>query len=936
MFKIKHKISHKRKMKKLNPKYLVSNVIKMGIFLPITIIFFTDMAGPNLKEAFHNSIDLFTNRETGPFIFALILIINLALYVYLKPVTQFYTKSRKRLAFDPNIQKKAARKFNGLPRFIFFITIIGFLLGFMLDISLNKGNLPITRIPFFYGIFNALSTGLFAGTLLYLNTENILFPAKKRVFTDDCNVKQRYSSLYMKLFLTMSAIILFLLFQIFDSFSSFYLLGADRFMENSGLKTMESADFFNMSRDHDGLKKILEVLFFKILIYFFYVMHLLRQIKKMIKNPLDTVQDKLIDLNSDKPELSKQIDIINNDEFKEIFMGINKLIDKQNVLLQRSQEKLENIVDNAADPIVSFHDDGSIHVFNPAAESFFGYDKDNILSRSMINLIDIPEKIREVCEKDMGSFIDYISNFETKLKRFTGIHKNGDKINFESNVSSSETDHGTLYTAILRDISGQLEFEDHLTKAKFSAENANKMKSEFLANMSHELRTPLNAVLGFTQLLITDKNLTQGQQDKINTISRSGEHLLALINDILDISKIESGKTEMHENIFDLNQFVNDLKDMFILKCKSKDLSFYVEYAGDIPPYVEGDLGKLRQIMINIIGNAVKFTNEGGISLLVGEDKGKIRFSINDTGKGIPEQEIDKILQPFMQSSNIDHEGGTGLGLAISNSFIKMMGGELDIKSELGTGSTFSFELPFKVSESAPVKEKSRGTVVSIKGNKAFKALIVDDKVNNRLILKTMLENVGFITMEAKNGLEAIERTEEFDPEIIFMDIKMPVMDGYESVRKLKSTEQGQGIKIFALTASAFRHDEKKITESGFDGFLPKPFKLGSLFRIISDNSQVKFNYENDTSSSQLESELPNVNDLNYKLLKTSLSMEELEELSDMIIINDFAAIKQFADNLSNKSEMNEFRRLIEYYADNFNDQKLEELLENIRSQKNA
>ena len=604
-------------------------------------------------------------------------------------------------------------------------------------------------------------------------------------------------------------------------------------------------------------------------------------------------------------------------------------------MLQRSQDKLEKIVDNAADPIVSFHDDGTIHVFNPAAESFFGYEKDDILCRSMISLIDLPEDIREECEKDMGSFIDYISNFETKLKRFTGIHKNGEKIHFESNVSRSETDHGTLYTAILRDISGQLEFEDNLKKARTSAENANRMKSEFLANMSHELRTPLNAVLGFTQLLSTDKNLTQGQLDKINTISRSGEHLLALINDILDISKIESGKTEMHENIFDLNQFVNDLKDMFILKCKTKGLSFYVEYAGDVPPYVEGDLGKLRQIMINIIGNAVKFTNDGGISLLVGEENGEIRFSINDTGKGIPDEEVGKILQPFMQSSNTDHEGGTGLGLAITNSFINMMGGELEIQSELGTGSTFSFHLPLKVSDTAPVIEKSRGTVVSIKDDKVVKALIVDDKVNNRLILKAMLENVGFVTMEAKNGLEAIERTEEFKPEMIFMDIKMPVMDGYESVRKLKSTELGKGIKIFALTASAFRHDEKKIFESGFDGFLPKPFKLESLFGIIADNTSVDFNYENDSPASQAETEMPNIKDLNYQDIAGSLSKEELEALSDMVLINDFAAIKQFSNDLSIQPELKDFKKLLQYYAENFNDQQLEVLLEDIRNNKN-
>ena len=919
----------KRKHRLGNPKFLVSNIMKMTLFLPISIIFFTNFEGPDIHSAFRHSFSLFINPESGPYIWGLLFILNLAIYIYLKPVLIFNRDCRNNCNLDKTLQMKAAGKFNGLPRFILFVTVLGFLLGFMLELGLNKNERFVIQIPLYYGIFEAISTGFFAGTLMYLNTENFLFPARKMVFTGNCKEKQKYSSFYMKLLLMMSAIVFFLIFQLFDSFSSFYKIGADGLLNDMNMDFNSGGDFFDLSREHDDFKSVLEVLFVKILIYFFYVVYLLRQIKKMIKNPLDTVQYKLEGLNSNIPELSKQIDIINNDEFTGIYSEINKLIDKQNVQLKRSQEKLENIVDNAADPIISFHENGEIHVFNPAAELFFGYKKEEILMRSMIDLIDLPEDIRLECYNNTGIFIDYISNFDTKLKRFTGIHKNGDKISFESNVSRSGTDHGLLFTAILRDISSQIEFEDNLKNAKTSAENANKMKSEFLANMSHELRTPLNAVLGFTQLLSTDKNLTKGQLDKINTISRSGEHLLALINDILDISKIESGKTEMHENIFDLNQFINDLKDMFILKCQTQGLTFYVEYAGDVPRYIIGDLGKLRQIMINIIGNAVKFTSEGGISMLVGEENGRIRFSINDTGKGIPREEIGKILQPFMQSSNVDHEGGTGLGLAITNSFINLMGGELEIKSQVGTGSTFSFELPFEVTDTAPVEADSRGTVISIKDNKPVKALIVDDKVNNRLILKTMLENVGFVTMEAENGLQAIERAKEFDPQLIFMDIKMPVMDGYESVEKLKETEQGKGIRIFALTASAFRHDEKKIFESGFDGFLPKPFKLDSLFRLISDNSPVEFIYDNDKKKQA--DELPEVSDLDFSLIAGLLSSDELEALADNVFINDFTAIKEFADLLGNRKGIENFVTLIRYYADNFNDQRLEEILEEIK-----
>jgi len=915
-----------------NPKYLMLNILKMTIIIPLTIVFFTNMGGPGIGQAFISSFDLLTDPVTGSFFTGLIIFLNLAIYIYLKPVLCFHRNCTNKCVPGVQDRKKAIRRFNFLLIFFLLISIFGFTVGFIADFTFLQRDFLVIDVSLIYEVLNTVSIGLFCGILMYLNTENILFSVKKRVFEGECPEQQKYSSFYFKLILTVTAIVFFLIFQMLDSFSGFYHMGATELLRGYELEQMDIGKLFDMSRESKGLKDLVDILFLRILIYSVYVFHLFRQIKKMILNPLKTVDGKLKGLNSDNPELSKEIDIVNNDEFTGIYSEINKLIEKQNTKLQRSQEKLDNIVENAADPIVSFHRDGSIHVFNPAAELFFGYKKEEAFRSLMIDLIDVPEELREQCEKDNHQFIDYISNFETKLKRFTGIHKNGKKLNFESNVSISETDHGTLFTAILRDVSGQMEFEENLKKAKVSAENANKMKSEFLANMSHELRTPLNAVLGFTQLLSTDKNLTGGQHEKISTISRSGEHLLGLINDILDISKIESGKNEMHNGVFDLKMFVNDLKDMFVLRCQSKDLSFYVEYAGDVPLFVEGDLGKLRQIMINLIGNAVKFTSEGGISLIVGEDNGELRFSVNDTGKGIPANEIQKIIQPFMQSSNVDHEGGTGLGLAISNSFIRMMGGELQIRSEEGRGSSFSFSLPLKISDTAPAKEEDRGSVLSIKGGRVSKALIVDDKENNRLILKTMLEKVGFVTMEAVNGQQAIERTGEFDPEIIFMDIKMPIMDGYESVKRLKATEQGRGIKIFALTASAFRHDEKKIFESGFDGFLPKPFKMESLFRIISDKTDIEFLYE--TIEAGSDSPIPDLTDLDYQFLADSISEQELEDLADNVLINDFTAIKEFANQLGNRDGMSGLVTSIRHYADNFNDQKLENIIEEIKGRK--
>ncbi|MBB6481727.1 hybrid sensor histidine kinase/response regulator [Spirochaeta isovalerica] len=926
-----------KKIRRNRSRFLVFNVLKMTFFIPLTILFLTGLDGPAMRDALERSFDSFSGRATGGTLWMLLLLFNILIYFFLKPVFLFNRECRHTAAPDRFMRKKAAIIYNWLLPFVIFLSIAFFLTGAGLQYGNMIGSMKDsgTTVPFLVRILESVSTGFFTGVILYLNLENLLFPAKKLIFTDQCEVHQKYSSFYTKLILSMTAIVFFLFFQIFNSLASFYLIGS---AENIDLisqdKFWEGADLFRMTGEHEGLQDLIRVLFAKIILFCFYVFHILRQIKKTFKNPLDTVREKLEALNTDVPELSRQIDIVNNDEFSAIYSEINKLIDKQNLLLKSSEEKLEKIVEYAADPIISFHENGEIHVFNPAAEEFFGYGADEMTDVNMIDLIALPDSVRETCRTDSKSFTDYIINRDRKIKRFTGVHKSGKALPFEANVSISETSHGLHFTAIIRDVAGQIEFEETLKEARVQAENANRMKSEFLANMSHELRTPLNAVLGFTQLLSTDKNLTDGQLEKINTISRSGEHLLALINDILDISKIESGKTEVHETVFDLNRFVEDLKDMFILKCKSKGLSFYVEYAGDIPPYVIGDLGKLRQIMINIIGNAVKFTSEGGISILVGEEKGRIRFSVNDTGKGIPSEEIGRILQPFMQSSNVDHEGGTGLGLAITNSFINLLGGKLDIQSEAGSGSTFSFDLPLKVSEEAPEEEVSLGKVLAVKGNRVVKALIVDDKVNNRLILKTMLENVGFITMEAQNGQEAVERTVEFDPAMIFMDIKMPVMDGYEAVGIIKNTEQGKKITIFALTASAFRHDEQKIFQSGFDGFLPKPFKLESLYKIIADKTDVDFEYDKAAPGEAVKQADPDK--LDFDRIAGLLTEEELQALDDIILINDFTALKKQASAFADRDGLADLVAILIRYADNFNDAGLENLIEEIRNRKNG
>ncbi len=367
---------------------------------------------------------------------------------------------------------------------------------------------------------------------------------------------------------------------------------------------------------------------------------------------------------------------------------------------------------------------------------------------------------------------------------------------------------------------------------------------------------------------------------------------------------------------------------MLDLKCKKKGLTLYVEYVDPLPEFVKSDLGKLRQIMINILGNAIKFTKEGGISIVVGIEDDKLKFSVNDTGKGIPESEIESILQPFTQSSITDNEGGTGLGLAITNSFIQMMGGKLDIESKEDVGSTFSFSVDYEHANESEEVQEDLGIVLGIEDGRHPTVIIVDDKVNNRLILKEMLERVGFVTIEAENGLEAFERTKEFKPEIVFMDIKMPVMDGYESVKLIKADETIKDIPVFALTASAFKHDESSILNSGFDGFIAKPFKQSSLFRLIHENSGVKFLYE----AQKVAKKDISIEDLNIIEIADILTAEEVDQIDDLALINDFVGIKNILEPLSNNPKLTDFVDTVNYLTDNFDDDNLLELIEKIKN----
>ena len=401
--------------------------------------------------------------------------------------------------------------------------------------------------------------------------------------------------------------------------------------------------------------------------------------------------------------------------------------------------------------------------------------------------------------------------------------------------------------------------QKEVLQAKELAETANRSKSQFLANMSHELRTPLNAILGFSQLMQRDTAITPSMQDNLGIIERSGEHLLALINDVLNMSKIEAGRMTIDKDSFDLHQTLKDISSMMGIRADKKHLLFTWEHNPDLIRYIKTDLGKLRQTLINLLGNAVKYTEEGGLALRVHGNKieealdnqanYRLHVEIEDSGVGIAPEELNTVFDAFVQvSSSKGITEGTGLGLAITRRFIQLMGGEISVMSELGKGSLFKFDLSVEIADEADIAplQTRRRRIIGLKpGQPVYRILVVDDKPENCLLLKKLLLSIGLTELqEAANGAEAVEIVKQWQPHLIWMDMRMPVMSGYEATRRIKATSVGQAIQIIAVTASAFDEEKEKVMSSGCDEFLRKPYRESEIFDLMAKHLGMRYQYD--------------------------------------------------------------------------------------------
>jgi PAS domain S-box-containing protein len=571
-------------------------------------------------------------------------------------------------------------------------------------------------------------------------------------------------------------------------------------------------------------------------------------------------------------------------QLKEVFAVFTDITERKQAeeALRQSEERFRQVAENVGDFIWEVDANGLYRYTSPSVEKILGYRSDELVGKRHFYDLFAPE-VRE--ELKAAALKVFAAKGSFRALPNPNISKEGRVVHLETSGVPVLDETGNLlgYRGVDIDVSERKRAEEELKRyqehlqelvgerteeliiARDQAEAANRAKSEFLSNMSHELRTPLNSILGIAQLMERDTGFPHVHRDTLNILSRSGAHLLELINDVLELSKVEAGKMTSNITGFDLHSFLGDLEEMIRLRADEKGLNLLFEYKSHLPRYIETDVRKLRQILINVLGNAIKYTDKGGVTLRVAFNEGmdtvpwatpsfpgRLEFEVDDTGIGIALEDRERIFEPFVQVHPGRTTGdGTGLGLTLSRMYVELLGGEFTLRSQLGRGSTFAFHLPIKLAEGAAIhtEETDRQVIGLMPGHPPYRVLVVDDSVENRLVLRRLLEQVGFDVLEAASGQEAVDLYESSQPHLFWMDLRMPGMDGIEVARRIRETESGKRNEegkeihtpIIALTAGVMGDERLSSHFEVFDGWVYKPFRETEIFDMLEKHLGVQF-----------------------------------------------------------------------------------------------
>ncbi len=504
--------------------------------------------------------------------------------------------------------------------------------------------------------------------------------------------------------------------------------------------------------------------------------------------------------------------------------------------IKESEQRYKNFFSrNSAIILISDPETGRIQDANHAAVNYYGYTKEQLVS---MNLSDLNVMSQEKIQREMDQAKSDNRNYYYLKHKLA----NGSERDVEVYTSKIMVQSTWLTYCIVFDITERRKVEEELKKAKELAEEANRVKSFFVSNVSHEIRTPLNAIIGLTDLIIEGEQLTPRQMENLKSIKYSSDHLLCVINDVLDFSKLEAGKVELEKTEFDVYTLINESVKTVEFKARESGIVINSSIEPDIPPVLKGDPSRLRQILLNLLSNAIKFTHEGHVDIQVKllrkeENSAEIKFSVSDTGIGIPEEKQKKLFQSFTQAdSDITSKyGGTGLGLSISKKLVELQNGQIGLKSVEGMGSTFWFAIEYETSGKTflPDMTKLTGRLRDLSG---VKILMAEDDKMNQFVMKQVIEKWKGQLEIAHNGREAIEKLEQNDYHLVLMDLHMPELNGYEAAKKIRSNSSAvlnHQVPILALTADVTSETRQRVKEAGMNDFITKPSEQDIIYKKI-------------------------------------------------------------------------------------------------------